>query len=123
MKKHDIETYAKLAEGAKFFLDESFRYIDETLKSETASKIYAKLLDKIEPNDKDIEIIKTTEFSNDTIELLQSEDGTVLSEETLEAFRKAWDDANILSQKHVIKYPLNHQINSIEILGHLNNLV
>jgi hypothetical protein len=30
MKKHDIETYTKLAEGAQFFLNESFKYIDQT---------------------------------------------------------------------------------------------
>ncbi|MBF6642341.1 hypothetical protein IVB69_12690 [Flavobacterium sp. J49] len=122
MKNHDLETYAKLAEGAKFFLDESFKYIDETLKSETASLIYSKLLEKIEPNDEDLEIINTSEFSNNTIELLQSEIGKVLSDETHEAFTTAWEDANIIAQKYAVKHPLAHKINSIEILGHLNNL-
>ncbi|SHJ77596.1 hypothetical protein [Flavobacterium haoranii] len=122
MKKHDVETYTKLAEGAKFFLDESFKYIDETLISESASLIYSKILDKIEPNEKDIEIFNTTTFSDNTIELSQSEEGILLSEETQDAFIKAWQDANTLARKYVIKHQITHKINSIEILGHLNNL-
>jgi len=70
MKKHDIETYTKLAEGAQFFLNESFNYIDQTLKSETASIIYSKLIDKIEPNEKDKAIIENTDFTDDILELL-----------------------------------------------------
>jgi hypothetical protein len=122
MKKHDLETYTKLAEGAQFFLDESFKYIDETLKSETASLIYSKLLDKIEPNEEDKEIFQNTDFTDNTIQLLQSEVGAVLSNDTLETFNIAWKKANILSERYSHKFKLNHKIDSIEILGHLNNL-
>jgi hypothetical protein len=122
MKKHDIETYTKLAEGAQFYLNESFKYIDQTLKSETASIVYSKLLDKIAPNEKDKEILENNEFADDTLELLQSEIGTVLSDETLESFSLAWKNALIISERYNHKFLLNHRIDSIEILGHLNNL-
>lgn len=122
MKKHDIETYTKLAEGAQFFLNESFNYIDQTLKSETASIIYSKLIDKIEPNEKDKAIFENTDFTDDILELLQSEIGTVLSDETLESFTVAWQKALFISENYNHKFKLNHKIDSIEILGHLNNL-
>lgn len=122
MKKHDIETYTKLAEGAQFFLNESFKYIDQTLKSETASIIYSQLLDKIEPNEKDKAIFENADFTDDTLELLQSEIGTVLSDETLKSFSAAWQNALLISERHSHKFKLNHKIDSIEILGHLNNL-
>jgi hypothetical protein len=122
MKKHDIETYNKLAEGAQFFLIESFKYIDQTLKSETASIVYSELLDKIEPNEKDRTIIENTEFTDDTMKLLQSEIGTVLSDETIESLEVAWENALIISERYNHKFKLNHKIDSIEILGHLNNL-
>ena len=123
MKKHDLETYTKLAEGAQFFLSESFKYIDETLKSETASIIYSQLIDKIEPNEKDRSIIENTDyFTEDTLELLQSEIGTVLSDETLESFSAAWKNALLISERYNHKFKLNHKIDSIEMLGHINNL-
>jgi len=120
--KHDIDTYSKLAEGATFFLDESFKYIHEALSSELASVLFGKMLNEIDATDQDRKIAKNLEVGNDTIELLQSNIDNPLSDETLKNISVAWEKANIISQSETQKFKLNHKIESIELLGHLNNL-
>ena len=121
-EKHDLDTYSKLAEGATFFLDESFKYIHEALTSEFASVIFGKMLNEIDATEQDRKIANNLEIGNDTIEILQSDIDNPLSEQTLKNISAAWEKANIISQSETQKFKLNHKIKSIELLGHLNNL-
>jgi len=120
-EKHDIETYSKLAEGATFFLNESFRYVNESLIDESAAKIFSKLIDKIEPSDKDRELLKTP-MPEKAIDLLQLKRLDVISEETIAKMSFEWHRAQNLARTQKAKFKYNHRINSIELLGHLNNL-
>jgi hypothetical protein len=120
-KKHDIETYSKLAEGAIFFLYESFRYINEALLYEFASIIFSEQIDSIEVSDDDRKIIANLNLPEDPIGLLQADISDILTDETLKSMSMAWEQARILSKTKNHKFGMNHEINSIEILGHLNN--
>ncbi|NQV19314.1 MAG: hypothetical protein HQ534_12330 [Armatimonadetes bacterium] len=119
--KHDIETYFKLAEGANFFLDESFHYINESLSYEFASKLFSEKIESIEPSEEERKINANSNLPEDTIGLLQAEIPDVLQGETLNLMSKAWEQAQILSKTRNHKFGMNHEINSIEMLGHLNN--
>ncbi|MCP4353757.1 MAG: hypothetical protein GY795_50565 [Desulfobacterales bacterium] len=120
-KNHDIETYYKLAEGAKFFLDESFHYINEALSDEFASIIFSEKINSVEPSEDDRKIIADSNIPEDTIELLQAEDLDILTEETLNSMSDAWEQAQFLSKTRNHKFGIKHEINSIELLGHFNN--
>lgn len=121
-EKHDIETYSKLAEGATFFLDESFKYIHEALSSELSSELFSKMLIDIDATEEDREISENLEIGNNPIELLQTQIDNPLSEKTLEKISNAWEQANRISENETQKFKLNHKVKSIELLGHLNNL-
>ncbi len=120
-KKHDINTYSKLATGASFFLEESFKYVNAALEYEFASILFSQLLDKIEPNEDDRKRIANLDFPENTIELLQFDNQDVLSDETSKSILKAWRSAQIQAAKEKHKFAKSQRINSIEILGHLNN--
>ncbi|WBV59900.1 hypothetical protein PFY12_12705 [Chryseobacterium camelliae] len=121
--KHDIETYAKLAEGAAFYLTESFTYIHSCFNSELRNMIFGQLIEKIDPTKEDEELVKkSSEFVSDNIiENLKSKEIKFLTEQTIQSFKDAWKKSQIYSQKNNHKFNKNHQMTSIEILGHLNN--
>ncbi|WP_456422694.1 hypothetical protein [Lutibacter sp.] len=119
--KHDINTYEKLALGASFFLEESFKYLDSALKNEFASMLFSKSLESLEPSKEDEKIFENLILPETPIKLLQSEIPEVISENTTKIMSDAWDDAQIRAEKERYKFELDHQIDSIEILGHLNN--
>lgn len=120
--KHDIDTYEKLALGASFFLEESFKYIDSALKYEFASILFSKTLENLEPSKEDEKIFDKITLPETPIGLLQSEIPDVISENTAKIMSDAWENAQIRAEKEKHKFGLDHQIDSIEILGHLNNL-
>lgn len=120
-EKHTIQTYSKLAEGATFFLNESFRYAKEALIDESEAEIFSQLIHKIEPSEKDRELLKTP-MPEKAIDLLQLSRLEVISEETITKMNLEWDKARTLARTQKAKFKYNHRINSIELLGHLNNL-
>jgi hypothetical protein len=119
--KHEIDTYSKLDLGATFFLEESFHYIDTALKSEFASIIFSKMLDSIEPSTKDRELMEQTELPSDAVGLLQSNLPDILTNKTTNLMSDSWEKAQFIAESEKHKFGLNHRIDSIEILGHLNN--
>ncbi|WP_405326117.1 hypothetical protein [Leeuwenhoekiella sp. LLG6367-2.1] len=119
--KHDIDTYSKLALGASFYLEESFRCIYESLEYEFAAILFSQLLENIEPSVEDRKIFAKTSLPNDAIGLLQSEIPDILSEPTTKMMSDAWKNAQLRSKTENHKFGLDHKIDSIEILGHLNN--
>lgn len=120
-KKHDINTFSKLAEGATFYMNESFHYINEALAYESASLIFSKEIESIDPSIDDKKIIDSLSLPEDPIDLLQANIPDVLSENTLKSMSDAWTKAQVLSKTKGYKFGLNHVINSIDMLGHLNN--
>jgi len=120
-KKHEIDTYSKLMLGATFFLQESFHYLNTALKYEFASIIFSKELDAIEPSKEDRNIIEKTNLPNDVVGLLQSNIPDILTDETTDLISKTWEKSKYRAETEKHKFGLNHRIDSIEILGHLNN--
>jgi len=122
-KKHDIETYDKLASGASFYLNESFKYVDACLKSEFIRVVYQDLIEKIDPTQEDYELAERSNIliSENVIDHLKSNDIEFLTESTVNLFKDAWSKAQISTSNKKHKFNKSHQIDSIEILGHLNN--
>ena len=125
MKKiEDVSTFSKLAEGANFFLNESFYYINKSMVDELTSIIFARKLDLIEPSKSDRELEKKVTITSDTVELLQNDVDIPLTEETLNLISNAWQQSQIeadvlVNKKHNFKH--KHIINSINLIGHFNN--
>jgi hypothetical protein len=80
---HDIETYSKLAEGANFYLNESFHYINKCMIDELAVFLFAKDIELINPTDNDRKIIGNLNIPDNPIELLRSDINEVLTDETI----------------------------------------
>lgn len=120
-EKHDIETYSKLADGARFFLDESFRYVNEALIDESAALIFSRLVDEISPTEIDMELY-TVPLPEKAIDLLQAQELELLSNETIANMDLEWFKAQTLSRTQKTKFKYSHKIDSIRLLGHLNNL-
>lgn len=119
--KHEIDTYSKLELGATFFLKESFHYLHTALKYEFSSIIFSKELDAIAPSKGDREIMGKTDLPNDAVGLLQSDIPDILTKETTILMSNSWQKAQFRAETEKHKFGLNHRIDSIEILGHLNN--
>lgn len=120
-EKHNIETYSKLADGANFFLEESFRYVNEALIDESAELIFSDLIKNIHPTKEDIEISKIP-LPEKAIDLLQAKDLNLLSDNTHWKIENEWLKAQEISRIQEKKFKYNHQINSIRLIGHINNL-
>lgn len=118
---HGIETYSKLAEGANFYLNESFHYINECMKDELAAFLFAKDLELIDPTDNDRKILGNLKIPNNPVELLRSDLNDVLTDETIKAMSDSWIKSQALSITQNHKFELKHSVKSIKILGHLNN--
>jgi hypothetical protein len=119
--KHDLDTYSKLELGAAFFLQESFRYIHTALSYEFASILFSKEMERIEPSEADREIIETMNLPDDAVGILRSNIPEALTDETLRLMSIAWQQSQREAKTDKHKFGLSHRIDSIEMLGHLNN--
>jgi hypothetical protein len=118
---HDIETYSKLGEGISFFLNESFHYLNESLICELALINFSNEIKNIDPTDFDRELINNLKLPKNPVELLQTENIKPLTDETTSRMADAWNKAQLMARVGNYKFGHQHEINSIEILGHLNN--
>lgn len=119
--KHNIETYSKLAEGINFYLNESFHYLNESLIYESASIFFSEKIQKIDSTDSDRKLIENTNLPESPVELLQSKTTELLTDETSQRLANEWIKAQEMARIEGYRFGLKHIINSIEILGHLNN--
>lgn len=120
-EKHDIDTYSKLELGAAFFLQESFHHIDSALSYEFASVLFSEELENIEPSEADKAIMETMDLPKTAVGILQTKIPDVLTDETLNKISDSWQQSQLKANNDKYKFGLNHRIDSIEILGHLNN--
>lgn len=118
---HDIETFSKLGEGINFYLNESFHYLNEALILEYAAIIFSAEIDKIDPNDFDRRLIENLSLPESPVKVLQTENIQVLSDETVSQLAETWRKAQQIARSGHHNFGHQHEINSIEILGHLNN--
>jgi hypothetical protein len=118
---HDIETYSKLGEGINFYLSESFHYLNEVLIYEYASIIFSKYIDKIDPTEVDRKLIENLSLPDNPVELLQTDIIEAISDETASQMASSWENAQQKARLGQHSFGHQHEINSIEILGHLNN--
>lgn len=118
---HDIETYSKLGEGINFYLNESFHYLNETLIYEYASIIFSADIDKIDPTESDRQLIENLSLPESPVELLQTDNIEALTDETASKMADSWEKAQKIARFGQHNFGHQHEINSIEILGHLNN--
>lgn len=119
--KHDILTYCNLGEGANFYLSESFHYINVSLVNEYAGIIFSEKLEQIDPTSEDHKTLKSAILPENPIDLLQQDLPEVLTNETTLKMSHVWEESQTLAQMGGYKFGKDHSINSIEILGHLNN--
>ncbi|WP_188051732.1 hypothetical protein [Flavobacterium sp. GP15] len=119
--KHEIDTYSKLELGGTFFLEESFRYLHSALKSEFASILFLEELNSIEPSTEDRKIFDKTYLPDNAVGILQSKIPDILTSETTNLISNSWQKSQFRAETEKHKFGLNHRIDSIEILGHLNN--
>lgn len=120
--KHDIDTYSKLAEAANFYLEESFRHINNALISELSGILFENKIEKINLTRKDHQIVSKIEFTENPLHLLQTDFGDVLTDKTIQRLADAWHSAQLEAENQLHEFPKNHTINSIELLGHINYL-
>ncbi len=119
--KYDILTFSKLAVGASFYLNEAFRYINAALSDEVAAILFSKELENIDLSKEDKTIIKKLNLPENPVELLQANIPDVLTDHTLKAIDEAWNKAQISAKTQGYKFGHKHIIDSVEMLGHLNN--
>lgn len=118
---HDIVTYSKLGEGINFYLNESFHYLNEALIYEYASIIFSADIDKIDPTDSDRKLIENLSLPESPVEFLQTANIESLTDETASKMADSWKKAQQIARFGQHSFGHQHEINSIEILGHLNN--
>lgn len=119
--KHDIDTYFKLAEAISFYLRESFNYLSEALINEYALIIFSKEIDKIDPTDEDKRLMKNIYLPDSLIGVLQAHNVEPISDKTLNRMVDVWSIAQQTARVGQHTFGHQHEINSIQILGHLNN--
>ncbi len=118
---HDIEIYSKLGEGISFYLSESFHYLNKSLTYELASIIFSDEIQKIDPTDTDRKLIDNLKLPENPVELLQTENIEPLTDETASQMANAWSKAQQMARVGHYNFGHQQEINSVEILGHLNN--
>ena len=117
-----LDIYWKFNEAASFYINESFHYANEMMKYMVALIIFPKILDKIDPTDKDREIAKSSNIPNDPIDLMRC-NSSGLSEETITMMSYSWAACRRAAAKIPNYYfPNNTHCECVELLGHVNNL-
>lgn len=116
----DLSKFARLAEAATFYLEESFHYINKCLEANLTGFIFDKLLMKVETTDEDDKIIKSTKFTENVMDILTKE-YQVLTEKTHNKIDLAWESAQKIASIGNFDFEKNVKIDSVELLGHLNN--
>ena len=66
-------------------------------------------------------MIKKTSLPNNAVGILQSNITDILTDKTTNLMSISWQKSQLRAESENYKFGLNHRIDSIEILGHLNN--
>jgi len=122
--KYNIETFEKLYKAAKFYLGESFKYVNDIFTNDSEKLILVEQLKNVQLTEEDFKNIEEAGFPKDTLQYLRNGKRLeqYLSVEALNNILKAHTEANKIVSNKKPKIPKKHVITSIEILGHISNL-
>lgn len=119
--KHDIEIYSRLESAANYFLNSSLISLENAMKEESRGLIYLQEIMKIDISEEDKKYFKQIALPTNPVKLLQLEDKFTIKGDLMNKFLNAGyaTEKRILEEN--IKFKKDHRVDSIEILGHLNN--
>lgn len=122
--KYDLDTFNRLEEAAKFYLGESFKYLNEIFKKDLERLILVEQLKNVELSDEDLKDIEEAGIPTNTIQYLRSDKRLekFLSVETLNNILNRHKNVNTIISNKKQKLQKTQTIQSIEILGHISNL-
>lgn len=123
VSKFNINTFETLTKAANFYLEESFKYINEIFTKDLENLIFSELLKNVKFTEEDIKSIEKAGIPEDDLQYLMSDKRhfQFLTIESSKNLLNACEAAkNITSYK--TKISKTHQIKSIKILGHISNL-
>ena len=124
MSKTKIEQYTKLGKAADFYLKESFNYLEIALKKDFRQHVLSEKFKAFEYSDEDIKAIKELNGNQDVLSILQNGDKSIeaLSKDTLKKILELHEETDkFVKNLKETKLNKEHSIESIELLGHLNN--
>ena len=111
---------SRLVEAAEFYLDEAFQNLDKCLEANLSGFIFEKFLSKINTNVEDDELFKSTNFSEDPLDIFRKEH-QVLTNNTHNKIDRAWEAAMQIASASKFDFKNSEIIDSVNLLGHLNN--
>lgn len=122
--KFNIDSFKKITEAANFYLEESFKYINEIFIKDLEKLILTEQLKNVKFSEEDLKFIEEADIPKETIPYLRSEKRLVqfLSIEVLNKIAKAHIEIKNIASSKKPKIPKKHVIKSIQILGHISNL-
>ncbi|MCB0495313.1 MAG: hypothetical protein KDC79_04215 [Cyclobacteriaceae bacterium] len=120
----DLESFSKMGEAAKYFLRSAFDAIAGEMIYHIASELFSKTINEIDPTQEDFEFMKkaSEQFSDSTIKEVIDFDSDVLSPYTQNKFSEAWEQAQKEAITTKYKFSFQHEVNGIELIGHITNL-
>lgn len=124
MKKNEIESYTKLGKAADFYLKESFNYLDIALKKDFKQKILSEKFNDLEYSDKEKNAIKELNQNQNAISMLRNGDKftEALSPGTLNKMLEIHKETDrYIEHLKETKLEKEHPVESIELLGQVNN--
>lgn len=116
-----LSSYTNLSEAIRFFLYESFRYIEHEIRGCIAGQIYGEKLKSIDTTEEDKKIVR--EFSDKietTLDLIKF-DRNPISEDTLTRLTVAWNEAQEEAERVSLRFPLNKELSGRDLMGHVIN--
>ena len=122
--KFKLASFTKLTEAANFYLEESFKYVNEIFTKDSEKLILVDQLKNVQLTDEDFKNIEEADIPKDAVPYLRSEKRLVhfLPVETLNNILNTHNEVNKVISNKKQKISKTHVIESIQILGHISNL-
>ncbi len=122
--KFNIDSFLKLSEAANFYLEESFKYVNEIFTKDLDKILLVEQLKNVQFSTEDLKLIEEADIPKDSLPYLRSDKRLVqfLSVELLNKILNAHNEVNKIVSNKKPRIPKNHVIKSIQILGHISNL-
>jgi hypothetical protein len=120
MSSEHFNAFWNLETGASYFLNQAFKHINAALEEDATKIIFSEKQKHLDIPSVEINEVLNSEFGNNVIALLQSNNFELLEDEFCPIYiaqREAREEA-----KNVKKFfSKTHKISSLELLGHINN--
>ncbi|TXD84103.1 hypothetical protein ESY86_10615 [Subsaximicrobium wynnwilliamsii] len=122
--KFNLDSFLKLSDAANFYLEESFKYVNEIFTKDLEKLVLVEQLKDVQFSEEDLKLIEEGGIPKGSITYLRSDKRLVqfLTVETLNEILNAHNEVNEIVSNKKPKIPKKHVIKSIQILGHISNL-